>query len=626
MSAIFLCKRFLGTPMTFVCVVLGYATIAAPAPAHPVASGCAATFNLFIPGTWETNEAADPAEPVGMLGPIARAIQRQQGAESDIYFTPYMARAFDNGHTYADSKNTALENARTTLDEYHTRCAAAQFTITGYSQGADAAGDLAADIGNDRGPVPAEQVLAVGLLADPAAGTTGTTTVGPRTTGSGIADPRPLGMGKLAGRVTSICDPEDLYCSIEKTTNPLLGLIGSILSKSPDSSPFASALTSDSALSELPGLAGAVDGLIAGRTGVVNLAQVRDSAREVEKIVRSLATLIGSGTTDQATAGLAAAAIGTAEHNAGEVLAGAGQSDLAAAESALRTITGKAAELLDRGIRTLAPNSPDATMLSTTATTLSGQIAPLVDIRVDILGSASQILSMLEPSVLINQALAVVGEAAALDLPWIRAQLLLLSQKVAALDARGAHQVAGELNNHFQQLVELVGGIDLERVARVLPTMPDQQGYLQIAARVAAALAEVDVNRLAHLVGTLQEGAWSVLEKLVPPPGQTPDPIGAAAALTGLLPLGADLASAAANLLTGIDRDRTGKTGPLAEKLAPMGTNLLELINEGLSAATFFASGAHINYASLIVDNSGRNAIQWLGDWLNGSIRSTHPR
>ncbi|MFC9994026.1 cutinase family protein [Nocardia sp. NPDC127526] len=209
---------------------MGSAAVAAAA-APPPPPNCAATFNLFIPGTWETDEKADPARPVGMLGPIAEAVEREQGAESEIFFTPYIARAFDDGHTYADSKNTAILNAGNVLRDYFTRCPEALFTITGYSQGADAAGDIASAIGNNRGPVPADRVLAVGLLSDPAAGTAGETVVGPRPVGTGIADPRPLGMGALTGRVSSICHPEDLYCAISKSDSPLFGLLGSVLSK-----------------------------------------------------------------------------------------------------------------------------------------------------------------------------------------------------------------------------------------------------------------------------------------------------------------------------------------------------------------------------------------------------------
>ena len=211
----------------------GNVALTAPAIAHADPTGCAATFNLLIPGTWETDETADPHQPVGILKPVADAITAAHGARAEVYTLPYMARAFDNGHTYADSKVDALTNATAVLTDVASRCTNTKFTITGYSQGADAAGDLASGIGNDHGPVPADRVLAVGLLADPGAGTQGSAIVGPRTSGHGIADPRPQGMGTLSGRVASICDPGDLYCSIRKGDNPLLGSPGSILSETP---------------------------------------------------------------------------------------------------------------------------------------------------------------------------------------------------------------------------------------------------------------------------------------------------------------------------------------------------------------------------------------------------------
>ena len=213
-------------------VVVGVA-LTAPAIANAAPTNCAATFNLLIPGTWETNENADPNQPVGMLAPVAAAIEAQNGARAQIYTLPYMARAFDNGHTYADSKTDAVSKATAVLKSWADKCRGAKITITGYSQGADAAGDLASAIGNARGPVDADRVLGVALIADPGAGTKGAATVGPTTSGEGIAGPRSQGMGTLSGRVASICDPKDLYCSIRKGANPFLGSLGSILSKTP---------------------------------------------------------------------------------------------------------------------------------------------------------------------------------------------------------------------------------------------------------------------------------------------------------------------------------------------------------------------------------------------------------
>ncbi|MFE9575467.1 cutinase family protein [Nocardia sp. NPDC006044] len=615
-------NRYVVATMVALGMAVASVTVAAPAVVHAAPADCAETFNLFIPGTWETNEKADPAQPIGMLRPIAEAIQRQHGPSSDIYFTPYMARAFDNGYTYADSKNTALVNARKALRDYDNRCPGAKFTITGYSQGADAAGDVASEIGNDRGPVPAERVIAVGLIADPAAGTKGETAVGPHTVGSGIADPRPLGMGKLTGRVSSICDPGDLYCSIKKGENPLLGKLGSLLSKVLSNSTLAKTLTANTAKADLPGLAGAVDELSGSLSapGGINLTHVRDTAAKLEGNLKILAGLQDSTT----AARLADAPAGSAEHNAGQVLIKAGESDLTGATTAVSTITDTATSLLNRGVRTLQVNSPDAATLTIKVEALVDQIAPLADLPAAILGSATKILAMLKPALLVDQTLDVVANVTALDFGAIMANLALLPQKVAAMDAQGAHQVAGELNNQFKPLVDLVASADLKSVAQVLSTVPNSQGYVQIAASMTSILSNVDVIRMATLVGQIQEIAWSVVEKLVPPPGRAPDPAGAAAVLSGLLPVGLELATVAGGLLTSnnsqhLDLDELSDA--LAKTAPPkVGINLLALIRDGLSAATFFSSNAHINYGALVVDDSGRNAIQWLGDWMNGQI------
>ncbi|MDF3313880.1 cutinase, partial [Rhodococcus sp. T2V] len=117
-----------------------------------------------------------------------------------------------------------------------------------------------------------DRVLGVALLADPGAGTQGAATVGPTTSGEGIAGPRSQGMGTLSGRVASICDPNDLYCSIRKGANPFLGSLGAILSKTPSNTntgagasgggaTVATALTSDFSGADLPGLGSNVDAL-----------------------------------------------------------------------------------------------------------------------------------------------------------------------------------------------------------------------------------------------------------------------------------------------------------------------------------------------------------------------------
>ena len=621
--------------------------------------GCSATFNLFIPGTWETAEGANPSIPVGTLKPIANSLVDQHGSAALIYTLPYMARAFDNGKTYADSKSDGLIKAKDVLSEIAAKCSDTKFTITGYSQGADIAGDLASEIGNDSGPVKAEQVLAVGLLADPGSGTEGEAIIGPKPSGQGIADPRPQGMGKLSGRVASICAPNDLYCSIQKGSSPLLGSLGSVLSKAPSAggdgrvdgnSQLATALTSNFSQADLPGLATATGNLtseLSKPEGSIDLRQIATSATTLANTISPLAELLRSGAANPAANGqLDAAPAGTAENNAGQVLDKAGQSDLSSAFSTATSIAETANKLAGKGAPTLPAASPELTSLSAAVGTLDSQIAPLAATPSDVLGSASGVLSVLKPTVVVNQVLNVATGVSSLDMPAILANLNLLPQKVAALDAQGAHKVAGDLNNQLSPLVRMAASVDLKWVSQVLSVIPDPSGYSQVAALATSILGGVDIIKLANLVGQVQEIAWAAVEKLLPPRGQPSDPLGAGAAMTGLVPVGLELASVAVHMLSGkatkTDPALLGKqsspaattittqaqnldlstlAGSLATMASPQGANdLASLLGEGLDAASFLASGAHQNYNSLVVDNAGRNAIQWISDWLNLQI------
>ena len=67
--------------------------------------------------------------------------------------------------------------------------------------------------------------------------------------------------------------------------------------------------------------------------------------------------------------------------------------------------------------------------------------------------------------------------------------------------------------------------------------------------------------------------------------------------------------------------DLAGLAGSVSTMARSQGAeDLAAVVGEGLNAASFFASGAHQSYQNLVVDNAGRNAIQWVSDWLNLQI------
>lgn len=248
-------RRALALGLAMSTLGAGTLTLTAPSLASATPPGCTDVLAVITPGTWETTSDADPRVPVGMLAAVGNTLRSKYGNTVELFYTPYAASAFDQGKTYGDSKSTAIDAINDKVSTVAATCPQTEFIFAGYSQGADATGDITSSIGNGKGPISADKVLAVGLLADPGRGTAGESVVGPPTTGTGIADPRPHGMGTLTGRVAMICDPKDLHCSIDKSHNNVLGALGTVLSKSPGASPdstivgggsrLATALTSD---------------------------------------------------------------------------------------------------------------------------------------------------------------------------------------------------------------------------------------------------------------------------------------------------------------------------------------------------------------------------------------------
>ncbi|MFI5436198.1 cutinase family protein [Rhodococcus baikonurensis] len=631
---------------------LGAGTLALTTPsiASAAASGCTDVLATMTPGTWETKSDADPSVPVGMLSTVGNSLKAKYGDKVELFYTNYAASAFDQGKTYGDSKATAIDAISDKVSAVAAQCPQTKFIFSGYSQGADATGDIATAIGNGKGPISADKVLAVGLLADPGQGTDGESVVGPPIAGTGIADPRPQGMGALKGRVATICDPKDLYCSINKGQNSVMGALGTVLSKSPGASDstvvgggsrLATALTSDFSQADLSGIGadvanlGAALNVPAGQS--VNIPAVAESATSLLNTLSPLADLLGSGAANPAsTSKLSSAPAGTPENAASQVLANANGSDLSGALSAVTKIADTATQLAGSGKTSLAPNSPEVGALSTTAATLGNQVAPLTTTPPEILGQASSMLSVLKPQVVVNQVLNVATAVTSINYQAILGGLTMLPQKVAALDVAGAHLIAGDLNNQFAPLVKMAAGVDLKWISQILSVIPDPSGSAQIAAVVCNILSGLDIVRIANNVGQIQEIAWAVLE-------------GNPAALAGLLPIGLDLASAATGMLTGKatktdtsllgktsaasisatqitsqsqNMDLSGLTNALTAMAGSQGAeDLATLVSQGLEAASFYTSGAHTNYGELTVDNSGRSALQWLSDWFGIQIQ-----
>lgn len=583
-------------------MVLAAGTVPAhAAPAATAATSCAKYVAIMAPGTWETNAAANPTTPVGMLATVGNALKQKYGNDIEVYYPAYAASAFDQGRTYADSKETgksAINNILTSA------CATSKFLLSGYSQGADAAGDVAAEIGNGRGVVPAARILGVGLVADPHQGTAGGTVVGPKVDGQGIGGVRPEGFGSLAPVVKQLCNPTDLYCSTNAGKDGLLAGLGKVLANKPidpatstasgltssgatavpstTAAPSSSAAPSTTAQGGVTG-AGTQPGTTPTQSGGVSdfasslvsdfsrvdLAGAANTASTLGERVATLPDSVGTNRTQSQVASVGASATsllntlepvadvqsviaanpgirstldtapeGSPEAKTSTVLDALDQIDIPAVLSTATSIADTASSVLG-GTGTTAG-------LTDTAATLTGQVAPLQSVSPDALTSATQVLSLLKPKTVVNQVVNVATGFTSLDYQGIVDNLIALPQKVAALDVAGSHKIAGDLNNQFAPIVKMAAGVDLHTLAALVAMIPDPSGSAQIASLVLSLLGNVDVIRLANDVGAIQEVAWKILET------------GNLAAAAELLPIGLDLASVAVGVLTG----SAAKTSP----------------------------------------------------------------
>jgi Cutinase len=195
---------------------------------------------MSIPGTWESSPQLDPFNPVqfpiALLLNVTNPIREQFGTERlEIFTVPYTAEfhnplSADGQMNYNDSRAEGTRAAVKAMTDMNNRCPLTSYVLVGFSQGAVIAGDMASDIGNGRGPVDADLVLGVTLIADGRRQTGVGMDVGPNPPGQGaeitlnevpmlssmgltMTGPRPGGFGVLNDRTNEICATGDLICS-----------------------------------------------------------------------------------------------------------------------------------------------------------------------------------------------------------------------------------------------------------------------------------------------------------------------------------------------------------------------------------------------------------------------------
>lgn len=226
-------KKFVATIGSVVAVVAGVSILpTVTASADP--ASCPGLYVVAIPGTWETSSGAAPKP--GMLTAVT---DRIAGSDIRTDYVSYPATAFPwEGGIYGESRAVATANAGGMIKAMADQCGATKFGIIGYSQGADAAGDLAASIGTGLGVVPADRVVAVGLISDPKR-SDADALVGPQVVGTGVGGPRVGGFGFVSPVVRTFCAVGDLYCSTPK--DDYVARLAGFLAVSSDPNPAVAA-------------------------------------------------------------------------------------------------------------------------------------------------------------------------------------------------------------------------------------------------------------------------------------------------------------------------------------------------------------------------------------------------
>ncbi|WP_181645857.1 cutinase family protein [Corynebacterium heidelbergense] len=115
-------------------------------------------------------------------------------------------------YTYEQTRDNGLTTARAALAQAAKACPNAKFAVFGYSMGADIGARLAQEIGQGKGPIPADRLTSAVLMANPNRGVPGVQQAGGAGATEGAYGALPGGYGSVTNRVLDICRAGDIVC------------------------------------------------------------------------------------------------------------------------------------------------------------------------------------------------------------------------------------------------------------------------------------------------------------------------------------------------------------------------------------------------------------------------------
>lgn len=207
---------------------------------------------ISAPGTWESSPSDDPmnpqANPHSFMLSITQPLQQAYAPDHvKVWTLPYTAH-FKNINaqhemSYDDSRNEGTERLNNELRYMNDTCPGTQYILAGFSQGAVIVGDIATEIGQGRGPVAADKVLGVAMVADgrrengvginpgvPLGGVGAEIAlqpierlIQPIVPGASMRGPREGGFGELHDKAFQICAPNDSICDAPRDVGNAIG-------------------------------------------------------------------------------------------------------------------------------------------------------------------------------------------------------------------------------------------------------------------------------------------------------------------------------------------------------------------------------------------------------------------
>ncbi|MGW5917535.1 cutinase family protein [Nocardia fluminea] len=171
---------------------------------------------LLAPGSYETTSTTAGQTTPEILTQLGDSLTARYGGDIEVRT---LASPTTGAGSVSGAELTAVASGL---------CSDTRVVLAGYGQGAEVTGDLAASIGNDKGPIPASRVVAVALVSDPRRDPT-TAQLGTPVSGQGVTGPRAQSFRELTERVRTLCLEGDSYCSTTAESSPVLAAVSRAL-------------------------------------------------------------------------------------------------------------------------------------------------------------------------------------------------------------------------------------------------------------------------------------------------------------------------------------------------------------------------------------------------------------